>query len=121
MYTFFVRAGFNRTFLLNPVTWVIVGLTAVSLYSVERADRYYDYTCAVISPLVTSAVTHEEYFAQRLENITYEHCLGRIPERYADRWPLTDCRPGGRPHFSNGSSAAFPQKCRFNTGTYQVW
>ena len=117
----FVAVGFNRAFLVNPVTWVVVALAGLSSIVAGQANHHYDYTCAAIAPAVTSIVSNDDYFVQRLDNVTYENCLGRIPEEFADIWPLTDCSPGGRSRFSDGTLAWFPQRCRFSTGVYQVF
>ena len=108
--------GFRREILANPVTWIAAALVALAAAAVVRADRHYDHTCAVIAPVVTGAVYNDEYIVQPHDNLTYEYCLGRIPPAYVYRWPLTDCSPGGRAHFSDGSLAPFPQKCRFDSG-----
>ena len=113
--------GLNRAFLTNPVTWVALALLAVAWTSVVRADRNYTYTCSVSAPIHGGPVNGDEYYVQRTDNIAYEACLGRIPERWVGRWPLTDCAPSGRAHYSSGQPAHFPQKCRRDTGNYFVF
>lgn len=115
------KFGLNRAFLVNPVTWVATALVGIALLVANGADQHYDDTCAVIAPAVIGITGHPEYFVQRLDNVAHEHCLGRIPERYVGAWPLTDCRVGGQAHWSDGTPASFPQKCRFSTGIYQVF
>ena len=83
------RLGFNRGFLLSPVTWIAAALGAIAVSSAVSADRNYDSTCAVIAPVVVGATGNDEYFVQPLDNQTYEYCKGRIPERYAGIWPLS--------------------------------
>lgn len=121
MTTLLQSFGFRRGFFVNPVTWVVLALIALVLGAATRADRHYDHTCAVIAPVVTGAVYADEYYVQPLDNATYEYCLGRIAPAYAHRWPLTDCSPDGRSHFSDGTPAAFPQKCRFDLGNRFVF
>lgn len=48
-------------------------------------------------------------------------CKGRIPARFIDLWPLSDCRPGGWSHWSNGNRANFAQNCRPRSGNSQVF
>ncbi|MDA1132830.1 MAG: hypothetical protein O2905_06360 [Proteobacteria bacterium] len=115
------RIGFNRAFLVNPVTWVATALVGIGLLVANSADQHYDDTCAAIAPAVIGITGLDEYFVQIWDNKTYEHCLGRIPARWEGQWPLTDCSPGGVPHYSSGAPAWFPQKCRFDTGVYQVF
>jgi len=115
------KFGFNRAFLVNPVTWVATALVGVALLAANGADQHYDDTCAVIAPAVIGATADDEYFVQKYDNLTYQHCLGRIPQQWAGQWPLTDCSPGGQAHWSNGEPAWLPQKCRFNTGVYQLF
>ena len=45
------RLGFNRTFLTNPVTWVAAVILLIAMTSVVRADRNYDFTCALAAPI----------------------------------------------------------------------
>ena len=113
--------GFNRAFLLSPVTWMAVVLAGVAVGSAVQADRNYDSTCAAIAPVVVGATGGDEYFVQPLDNQTYSYCKDRIPQRFAGIWPLSDCRPGGWSHFSNGHRASFPQNCRARSGTTQVF
>lgn len=115
------RLGFSRAFLVNPVTWVATGLVGIGLLVANGADQHYDDTCAVIAPAVIGITALDEYFVQPYDNVTYEHCVGRIPEPWVGKWPLTDCSPGGMPRYANGAPAWFPQKCRFDTGVYQVF
>ena len=116
------RFGFSRNFLGNPVTWVAAALLFVALAAAAQAERGWGETCAAIAPVVVIAPRiYDEYFVQPLENTTYENCLGRIPAEWRDHWPLTDCRLGHKPYFSGGEIAAFPQKCRFDTGVRQVF
>lgn len=115
------RLGLTRAFFLNPVTWVVAGLLVIALTSGVRAERNYDYTCAVMAPMHGGAVNGDEYYVVPYDNRAYEACLGRIPERWVGRWPLTDCSPGGRAHYSSGAPAPFPQRCRSNNlGNYWV-
>lgn len=116
------RLGFSRRFLVNPVTWLAAGIWVVAAFAAVDAERGWGETCAAISPVVVVAPrVYDEYFVQPLENVTFEKCDGRIPDRWRDEWPLTDCRPGQQPRFANGHIAAFPQKCRIDTGVYQVF
>ena len=115
------RLGFNRGFLLNPVTWIAAALAVIAVSSAVQADRNYDSTCAAIAPVVVGATGNDEYFVQPLDNQTYTYCLGHMPERFAGIWPLSDCRPGGWSHWSNGNRASFPQNCRARSGTTQVF
>lgn len=113
--------GFNRAFLVNPVTWVATAFVGIALLAANGADQHYTDTCAVIAPAVIGITTLDTYYVQPLDNVTYEYCLGRIPERFIGDWPLTDCRLGGQAHYSDGVRAQFPQKCRHDSGNRQVF
>lgn len=115
------RLGLSRNFIANPVTWVVAALLVTAVAAVVRAEQGWDETCAAIAPVVVIApAIYSDYYVQPLENTTYENCLGRIPDRWKDDWPLTDCRLGGKPHYSDGYLASFNQKCRWDSGVRQI-
>ena len=113
--------GINRAFLGNPVTWIVGMFIAVAAVSVVRAERHYDYTCALAAPIHGGVVNIPEYYVQPIDTIAYELCKGRIPDRWKNLWPLADCRPGGVAHYSDGSRAQFPQKCLRESGNTWVY
>ena len=116
--SFLARLGFSRAFFGNPVTWIVAALWVVASIGVVRADRNYTYTCSLAAPMHAGVINIPEYYVQPSDTLAYEACKGRIPVRYQDNWPLADCSPGGRAHFSDGRQAFFPQKCRRDTGNY---
>lgn len=115
------RLGISTIFLKNPITWVVVILLATASVSAFDAEERWSSACEAITYMVVGAMGFDEYFVQPLENVTYQQCLGRIPEDFVDIWPLTDCSPGGMPHLSGGAPMRVTQKCRFDTGGYQVF
>jgi hypothetical protein len=115
------RLGFNQAFLVNPVTWIALALLAIASAQVVRADRNFDYTCALTAPIHGGVINIPEYYVQPSDTVAYRACKGRIPERWKNHWPLADCSPGGMARFSDGRLAFFPQKCRENTGNYWVY
>ncbi|MSP20921.1 MAG: hypothetical protein EXQ93_05260 [Alphaproteobacteria bacterium] len=115
------RLGISRRFFLNPVTWVAVGMLVIASVQVVRADRNYDYTCAIAAPIHAGAIYDDEYFVQPTDTLAYQACKGRVPAKYVTEWPLADCTPGGRARFSDGRLAFFPQKCRRDTGNLFVF
>lgn len=108
--------GLNRAFAANPVTWMVALFIVVAGVAAVRAERHFDYTCALAAPIHGGVVNIPEYYVQPLDTIAYELCKGRIPERWKNLWPLADCRPGGRAHYSDGSRTQFPQNCRPTAG-----
>ncbi len=106
------RIGLNRAFFSNPVTWIALAVFVLAGTSVVRADRHYDYTCALAAQIHSGPVNNDEYFVQPTDTIAYNACKGRIPERWKNLWPLADCSPGGRPRYSDGSVAMLIQKCQ---------
>ena len=115
------RIGISKNFFSNPFTMLFIMLLAAASISALDADKRWSSACAAITYVVIGAQGFDEYFVQPLENVTYEECFGRIPEDLVDWWPLTDCSPGGRPHYSGGATMRAAQKCRFNTGGRQVF
>lgn len=115
------RIGLNRAFLSNPVTWLAVALLVVAGSSAVRADRHYDYTCALMAAIHSGGVNGDDYFVQPTDTLAYETCKGRVPTRFKNIWPLADCSPGGRPHFSDGSVAGLIQKCRRVSGNSWIY
>lgn len=116
------RLGIDRSFLLNPATWVTTALFVIAVMSAVHADRNFTSTCYAIAPMVIEITVLDIYFVQPLDNRTYEACKGRIPARYAGIWPLSDCNTkGGWSHWSNGNRANFPQNCRSKDGNVQVF
>lgn len=116
-----VRFGFSAEFLANPVTWVVVLFIAIAAISAVRADRLYSQTCSDAAQVSFGVTGIPEYFVQPLDNQSYHLCQGRIPVRFLRIWPLTDCRPGGWSHWSDGTPAAFPQNCRASNGNRQMF
>ena len=114
------RLGFSRRFLLNPVTWIAVAMLVVAGVQVVRADRNFDYTCAVAAPMHAGVIYDDEYYVQPMDTEAYLACKGRVPDKYKTEWPIADCSPGGRARFSDGRLAFFPQKCRRDTGNLWV-
>ena len=106
------RLGFSRKFFANPVTWVAAVVFLMAMTSVVRADRHYDLTCALAAPIHIGLINLDEYFVQPTDTIAYNACKGRVPVRWKNLWPLADCSPGGRPHYSDGSIAMLVQKCQ---------
>jgi hypothetical protein len=106
------RIGFNRAFLRNPVTWIALAILVFAGTSAVRADRHYDLTCALAAPIHAGPVNNDEYFVQPTDTIAYNACKGRVPARWKNLWPLADCSPGGRPRYSDGSTAMLTQKCQ---------
>ena len=115
------RLGFSWTFLTNPVTWVAAAILLVAMTSVVRADRNYDLTCAAAAPIHIGVINNDGYFVQPTDTIAYQACKGRVPVRWKALWPLADCSPGGRPHYSDGSIAMIIQKCRRDAGNSWVY
>ena len=113
--------GFNRDFLLNPVTWVTAAFIAIAAASAVHADRNFDQTCSDAAQVSFNPTGNDEYYVQPLDNQSYELCKHRVPARLAGLWPLSDCRPGGWSHWSNGNKASFPQNCRPRSGNSQVF
>lgn len=113
--------GLNRDFLLNPVTWVTLVFIGIAAASAVHADRNFDQTCSDAAQVSFGPTAIDEYFVQPLDNQSYEMCKGRIPARFIDLWPLSDCRPGGWSHWSNGNRANFAQNCRPRSGNSQVF
>jgi hypothetical protein len=116
----FFWLGMNRNLAANPVTWGVIALLAIATAAMARSDRNFTYTCAVMGPVVVGAVGIPEYYVGRYENITYDLCVARLPERYVKGWPLSDCRPGGRAMWSDGTLAGFPQVCRTKRGNVSI-
>ena len=113
--------GLNRSFVTNPVTLGVLALVMISGAAATRTHLHLTETCAAASPVVVNATGMDGYYVGRYERIAYETCgRNRIPETYVNAWPLSDCRPGGRAMWSNGSLAGFPQVCRHNRGNVSV-
>lgn len=108
--------GIDRSFVSNPVTFGALALVVIAAASAARSHQNFTNTCVTASPVVVNVTIIDTYFVGRFENIAYEHCGGRIPDNYSKRWPLSDCRPGGRAMWSDGTLAGFPQVCRAQRG-----
>lgn len=108
--------GIDCAFLGNPVTWIVALFICVAAVSAVRAERHFDYTCALAAPIHGGVVNIPEYYVQPTDTIAYELCKGRIPERWKNLWPLADCRLGGVARYSDGSRTQFPQNCRTTAG-----
>ncbi|MBT3396187.1 MAG: hypothetical protein HOB82_00860 [Alphaproteobacteria bacterium] len=107
--------------MTNPVTLGALVLVLIAGAAASRSDLHLTYTCEVISPVVVGGTGADGYYVGRYERIAYETCgRERIPDNYIDAWPLSDCRPGGRAMWSDGTLAAFPQVCRHNRGNVSV-
>lgn len=113
--------GFDRAFLVNPVTWLVAAFVAIAFVQVGRADRNYTLTCTLAAPMHANVINIPEYYVQPSDTLAWQACKGRVPINYVAHWPLADCSPGGRARFSDGRLAFFPQKCRANTGNYFVF
>jgi hypothetical protein len=112
--------GFNRKLATNPVTWGVIALITMVSAVAARNDRNLTESCAAMSPVVVGATGIPEYYVGRYENIVFDLYTGRIPDRYLNSWPLSDCRPGGRAHWSDSSLAALAQVCRTKRGNESV-
>ncbi len=112
--------GINRSFASNPVTLGALALVVIAAASAARSHQNFTDSCVTASPVVVNVTIIDTYFVGRYENIAYDVCGGRIPDNYANRWPLSDCRPGGRAKWSDGTLAGFPQVCRTKRGNVSI-